>query len=275
MTGGTSGLGVPWLRALAAESHLDLYVLVRDTAKFSTLSLQAGPGTDVRPVSCDLASFASIHQAASDFLSNADALDLLVHNAGVWQTERAETEDGVETTFAVNHLAPFLLTALLADPLRATGQKTGDARVVVTSSFQHARGVLDWDDLEGERSYDGTRAYRQSKLCTVLFVRELAQRWSRDGVQANAFDPGMVATPMTRTAFPTAIRWAYPLAARLALRSPSEGAETGAYLSLSPAVRGESGRYYKDRKVREPSPRALSVLDAKRLWQVSEGYIAK
>ena len=272
MTGGTSGLGVSWLQALAAESDLDLYVLVRNPKKLHALGLQAGSGTEVRPVPCDLASFASVRHAASRVLAQSDSLDLLVHNAGVWQTERTETEDGVETTFAVNHLAPFLLTALLAGPLRASGRETGDARVVVTSSFQHARGALDWDDLEGERSYNGTRAYRQSKLCTVLYVRELARRWASDGVRANAFDPGVVATPMTRTAFPAVVRWTYPLAARLALRSPSEGADTGVYLSLSPDVCGETGGYYKDRRLREPSAGAQSASDARRLWEVSERY---
>ena len=272
MTGGTSGLGIPWLHALAAESDVDLYVLVRSPAKLRALELQAGSGTEVRPIHCDLASFASIRRAASEVLAESDSLDLLVHNAGVWQTERVETEDGLETTLAVNHLAPFLLTALLAGPLRAAGQETGDARVVVTSSFQHARGALDWNDLEGKRSYDGTRAYRQSKLCTVLYMRELARRWAPNGVQATAFDPGMVATPMTRTAFPAAVRWAYPMAARLALRSPPEGADTGVYLSLNPAVCGQTGGYYKDRQLREPSARAQSASDAQRLWEVSEGY---
>jgi NAD(P)-dependent dehydrogenase (short-subunit alcohol dehydrogenase family) len=207
----------------------------------------------------DLSSQRQIRQVAEEILARYARLDVLINNAAVLTRERRLTESGLELQFAVNHLAPFLLTRLLLDLLK----RSSPARVVTVSSEAHRGGRIDFDDLQGTRSYRGLRAYRQSKLANILFTRELSRRLQGSGVTANAVHPGAVATQLLFTG------WRSSRLARPLLRRPARGAEPSIYLALSPEVTGVSGGYFVDRRPVEPSARATDPEAAKRLWEVS------
>jgi retinol dehydrogenase 14 len=189
---------------------------------------------------------------------------VLVNNVGGFWAHRHVTADGLERTFALNHLAPFLLTGLLLDRLTASAP----ARIITVSSGAHARGRIDFDDLQGERVYSGQRAYSQSKLANVMFTYELARRLAGAGVTATVLHPGVV-----RTSFGAEDQAAYLAVmirvARLFMKTPAQGAGTPVYLASSPQVQGITGRYYVSRKPRTSSKASHDTTAAARLWQVS------
>jgi NAD(P)-dependent dehydrogenase (short-subunit alcohol dehydrogenase family) len=191
-------------------------------------------------------------------------LDVLVNNVGGFWAHRHLTADGLERTFAVNHLAPFLLTSLLLDRLTASAP----ARVVTVSSGAHASGRIDFDDLQGERNYSGQRAYSQSKLANVMFTYELARRLDGTGVTATVCHPGVV-----RTSFGAEDQAAYfavmTRMARLFMKTPAHGALTPVYLASSPEAEGITGRYYANRKPKTSSKASYDTVAAARLWQTS------
>ena len=201
----------------------------------------------------DLASQRQVRAVAAAFLARFDRLDVLINNAGVagWGT-RLVTEDGLERTFAVNHLAPFLLTALLSDRLKASAP----ARVVTVSSAAHRNYALHFDDLQGERRYSAFGAYSRSKLANILFTYELARRLEGTGVTANCLHPGVVATGIFRN-LP---RWMRMVFVRPLALSPEKGADTMLYLAAAPEVAGVSGHYFVRRKVPDARrvPRAMT-----------------
>ena len=192
---------------------------------------------------------------------------MLINNAGVagWGT-RLVTEDGLETTFAVNHLVPFLLTSLLLDRLRASAP----ARVITVSSAAHRNGGLDFDDLQGERHYSGFGAYSRSKLANVLFTRELSRRLEGTGVTANCLHPGVVATGIFRN-LP---RWMRVVFSSPLVLSPERGADTMLYLATAPEVDEVSGRYFVRRKPARTSRASQDAAAARRLWEASEALTA-
>src|SRR6266704_3470316 len=191
-------------------------------------------------------------------------LHVLVNNAGLVLYRRRATEDGLEWTFAVNHLAPFLLTNLLLDLLRASAP----SRVVTVTSGAQALGRIDFEDLQGERRYRGQRAYNQSKLANVMFTYELARRTEGTGVTATCVHPGVV-----RTSFgsggPPLYRVLTPLA-RPVMKGPGQGADTVVWLASSPEVEGVNGRYFTRRRAIRSSKRSYDQDAARRLWEVSE-----
>jgi NAD(P)-dependent dehydrogenase (short-subunit alcohol dehydrogenase family) len=207
----------------------------------------------------DLSSQRQLRELASAFRSRYGRLDVLINNAAVITRDRRVTEDGLELQFAVNHLAPFLLTELLLDLLKASAP----SRVVTVSSEAHREGRIDFDDLQGERSYRALRAYRQSKLANILFTHELSRRLRSSGVTANTLHPGAVATRLLFTG------WRIARLVRPFLRKPTRGADLSVYLALSPEVTGVSGRYFVGGRPTEPSRRASDPEAAKRLWEVS------
>lgn len=214
----------------------------------------------------DLSSQTEIRRLASDFLATGRPLHVLLNNAGVIMLRREETTDGIETTFAVNHLAYFLLTVLLLDRLKASAP----ARVVSVASDAHhwAGGALDFNDLDSRNGYSAMRVYGRSKLANILFTRELARRLAGTGVTANCLHPGFVGSN-----FATNNGWLARIVmtvARPAARSPEKGAETAIYLCASPQVEGVTGQYFFDRKPRWPKSYGQSDTDARRLWDVSE-----
>lgn len=268
VTGANSGLGLATARALAglgAEVSLVSRDRARGEAALAEVK-QAARGAPPRLLLADFASLADVRRLADEVRAGG-RLDVLVNNAGLMLTERRLTRDGYETTFAVNHLAPFLLTNLLLDPLRAAGR----ARVVNVASRAHTRATLDFDDLQGERGFDGWRAYCRSKLCNVLFNLELARRLAGSGVSSNALHPGVIATGFGRE---TTGFWRVLLSVgRFVMKSPEAGAATQIYLASSPDVEGVSGKYFIDSHPVPPSRAGSDPEAAKRLWQVSERLV--
>ena len=200
------------------------------------------------------------HRFADEFKATHDRLNVLVNNAGVYLRKRATTVDGLETTFAVNHLGYFLLTTLLLDLLK----RSAPARVVNVSSGAHASGHINFDDLQGESAYSGVKAYCHSKLANILFTRELARRLAGTGVTANCLHPGAVATGIFR-ALPKPVE----ALIKLVTLSPERGAQTSVYLASSPKVEALTGKYFVRRVEATPSAEARDDEVARRLWDES------
>jgi retinol dehydrogenase-12 len=220
----------------------------------------------------DLASLASVRQFASDLLDRHDHLDVVVNNAGLVMSRRTETEDGFETTFGVNHLGHFALTARLLERLRANPD---GARIVTVSSHAHkgARRGLDFDDLQSERGYAGFAVYSRSKLANVLFTRELARRLAGDRVTVNALHPGFVRSEFARGGDTHGL---YALGTRLGAPfaiSSEKGARTSVHLASSAEVAGVTGGYYYKCRPAQPSSAARDDDAARRLWEVSEELV--
>jgi NAD(P)-dependent dehydrogenase (short-subunit alcohol dehydrogenase family) len=269
LTGATSGIGLAAAQALGALGA-DLAIVARSEAlgMAAAAAIRAAGSGAVDLYLADLASPASVRRLAEELLAGYPRIDVLVNNAGAMHDRRRLTEDGVELTWAVNHLAPFLLTNLLLDRLR----ESAPARVVTTSSHGHAyRGVtIPFDDLNADRSYRerGMVRYGQTKLANILFTAELARRLGGTGVTATCFDPGLVATNFNRNN--GAFLRAYMTLLRPFSRSPRQGADTLVWLAASPEAEGATGGYFHDRKPATPAPAARDLDAARRLWEVSE-----
>ena len=269
VTGATSGIGKATALTLAREGAT-LIGVGRDpgrcTESAAEIVRQSGNGS-VRFWRADLSRQAEVRALARQIRENYPRLDLLINNAGGRFVRRTTTADGLEMTFALNHLACFQLTMLLFECL----ERAGEARVVSVSSGAHrACPGIDFDDLNGEGGYDGRMAYAQSKLANLLFIYELARRLRGSGITANAAAPGNV---VTRFSLNNGwISWLSHLAGSLksgSLVGPARGAATVLYLSCAPELRGESGGYYADGKKQGSSPASYDLEAAARLWRVS------
>lgn len=212
---------------------------------------------------CDLGSFQSIRDCAAALHRDFSAIHVLVNNAGTAARRRTLTVDGVEQTFGVNHLGPFLLTNLLLDRLKAGAP----SRVIVVSSESHQATRLDFEDLQNEAVYFGLRAYAQSKLANIYFANELARRVKGCGVVVNAMHPGFIATQLVSDYFP--LRFLGRPLAKLIGRSSEQGADSIIWLAAAPETGWMTGQYVIDRKTRPPSLIAMDTVIAKRLWDVS------
>lgn len=255
VTGATSGIGKETARALAAMGH---DVLVhgrdRDRCRQAVDDIEQGvPGAACSVEVCDLASLGAVRRWAKALQGSGDPLDVVIHNAGVWMNEPTRTPDGWETTWAVNHLAPFLLTSLLLDHLLARPA----SRVINVSSVGHGSGEIRFEDPNLTEGFSGIRAYCQSKLANVLFAQELARRTRRTSLTTHALHPGTIQTRLLqRTGFgnqPT--------------RSPARGARTSVFLATDPSVAHTSGRYFVDCVERQPATRDPEL--GRRLWELS------
>lgn len=267
VTGATRGIGAATAEALArmgatvvatgrsAERGQDLVSGIR----------QRTGNEDVHFLRADLASMAEVRGLARAFMDRWGKLHVLVDNAGTVFPSRRITVDGYEEVFAVNHLAPFLLTNLLLTALR----RSAPSRIVVTSSYEHRRGRLYWDNLQGEHFYFSQQAYAQSKLANLMFVYELAKRLEGTGVTVNAVNPGLVHTNICMDSG-ILIRAFKQLMDRLSGLSPEEGADTGIWLASSPEVEGVSGRYFQRRHAVKSSRASYDVTAWQRLWSLSE-----
>jgi retinol dehydrogenase 14 len=216
----------------------------------------------------DMSSQSEVRRLADEVLAAYPQLDVLVNNVGGFWAHRHLTSDGLEHTFALNHLAPFLLTNLLLERLITSAP----ARVVTVSSGAQSLGRIDFDDLMGEQDYSGQRAYNQSKLANVMFTYELASRLEGTGVTATALHPGM-----TNTAFsaedPSRSMAPIVFAARPFMKSPKKGADTVVYLASSPEVEGVTGRYFANRKIKKSHDSSYDAMTTGRLWQVSADLV--
>lgn len=266
VTGGNSGIGLSTAIGLARQGAKTVIVSRnRERGEAAVATVRDETGVTVDLVIGDLGTVATTRQLALELLSRYSELHVLVNNAGLWMPNRRLNEDGLEVTFAVNHLGPFVLTNLLLDRLVASSP----ARVVNVSSMGHRRGSLDFDDLQAERGYGKVKVYCDSKLCNVLFTRELARRLEGTGVTVNALHPGVVNTNLVQNA-PKPLRWLFDLVAPLVLTSPEKGARTSLHVATAPELSDVSGSYFKDSRMIPPSKAAQSDEDARRLWAVSE-----
>jgi NAD(P)-dependent dehydrogenase (short-subunit alcohol dehydrogenase family) len=252
--------------AIALASGGDsLTIVARDEAKgkAAVAEIRARSGNPtVTYLTADLASQASVRSLAETALRELPRLNVLVNNAGVYLPDRRLTPEGIEMTFAVNHLAPFLLTNLLLDRLRANAP----SRIVNTASTAHRSGRIHFDSLRGEGGYRGFVAYAQSKLANVLFTHALARRLGDGGVTVNCFHPGVVRSGL----------WHRGIGGRLVgilgypfMISPEKGAWTGVYLITSPEVEKVTGKYFARSREEESSPRSMDREVEERLWKLS------
>jgi retinol dehydrogenase 14 len=265
VTGGTAGIGKATALGLAAMgAHLAITGRDRERAEAAARDIRAAGGGQVDVFVADLSSQAEVRRLAGEVLQRLSRIDVLVNNAGGYWNTRHITADGLERTFALNHLAPFLLTSLLLDRLN----HSAPARVITVSSNVHAMGRIGFDDLQGERSYSGARAYSQSKLANVLFTYELARRLQATRVTANALHPGVV-----RTSFgagdPGAVQRMFTPLMRPFMRSPAQGAATSIHLASAPDLEQVTGRYFASSKPRKSAERSYDQAAAARLWRVS------
>jgi len=269
VTGASSGIGLEMARGLAARGASVLAVSRGGGSGAQVVeSLRAATGNDaVHFLPADLSSLADVRDVAARVRDRTDRVDLLLNNAGAYFSQRRTTTDGYEATFALNHLAPFLLTHLLAEPLL----RSDAARVVTTASEAARAARLRLDDPMLERGYSGWAAYGQSKLANLAFTVALARRLEDSPVSANAFHPGFVDSGFGSGS--TLMNRLLRLAARLFARSPEKGAETGLYLATSPEVAQVSGAYYADRKPIRPKAPARDRDTTERLWALSERLV--
>jgi NAD(P)-dependent dehydrogenase (short-subunit alcohol dehydrogenase family) len=268
ITGATSGIGLAAARRLA-ELGADLAIVARSAERAERVAASLRPKpADV--LLADLSSQAEVRRLAVTIEQRYPSVDVLINNAGAMYSSRQLSEDGIELTWAVNHLAPFLLTTLLLDRLKASAP----ARVITTASAAHYRAQIPFDDLQSERTYPmmGYPRYGESKLANILFTRALARRLAGTGVTANCFHPGFVGTRFNHNN-----GWligAIMSVGRLFARSPERGADTLVWLADSPSVTAINGAYFMDRQEKRPSPAARDEEAAERLWRISEEQVA-
>ena len=260
VTGANAGMGKEIARTLA-KMGATVVMVSRDLGRgeAARAEVQAQSGNDaVELLLADLSSQQSIRHLVQEFTARHAQLHVLVNNVGVTLPRRSVTVDGLETVFATNHLAPFLLTNLLLPVLKASAP----ARVVTVSSGAHTMGKINFDDLQSEQSYKEIRVYNQSKLASMLFSYELARRLTGTGVTANVLEPGFVKTNM---AVP------FPFSLFSAMRvSAEQGAQPAIYLASSPDVEGMSGKYFSHKGVETKSSKvSYDESIARRLWQIS------
>jgi NAD(P)-dependent dehydrogenase (short-subunit alcohol dehydrogenase family) len=265
VTGGTNGIGKSTALELA-RMGATVIVVGRDAQKTSHVleEIRAASGNqNVNSLLADLSSQQEVRGLADQFKSKYSRLHVLINNAGGFFMRRQIRVDGIEMTFALNHLASFLLTNLLLDTIKASAP----ARIINVSSNAHTSGKIEFDNLQGEREY-GPRAYDNSKLANILFTMELARRLEGTGVTVNALHPGFVATGFAKNNGKV-IAALVSLITPLVARSPVKGAETSVYLASSPTVESISGKYFFDSRVVPPAPQATDMVVARKLWDVS------
>ena len=265
ITGGTNGIGKSTAQELA-RMGATVVIVGRDAQKTSQVveEICAASGNNkVDSLLADLSSQQEIRRLANEFKNKYSHLHVLLNNAGAVFMQRQLSVDGIEMTFALNHLAYFLLTNLLLDTIKASAP----ARIINVSSGTHTSGKIEFDNLQGERDYS-PKAYDNSKLAIILFTIELARRLEGTGVTVNALHPGFTSTGFGKNNpgfLMNLIRAVVPLIAH----SPQKGAGTSIYLASSPAVQSITGKYFVDCKVTQPAPQATVMVVARKLWGAS------
>lgn len=266
VTGATSGIGQVTALALAQRGATVIAVgrsQEKSAALVEQIERQTG-STTVEYMLADLSSQQEIRRLAQQFQGRYQRLDVLVNNAGGLFISRQQSVDGIEMTFALNHLSYFLLTNLLLDTLKASAP----SRIVNVASDAHESARLDFDDLQGQRRYSGIQAYGRSKLANILFTYELARRLAGTGVTVNTLHPGVVATNFG--ANNGRLARVLRRVANLVSISPDQGAQTSIYLATSPDVEGVTGQYFVKQKAVPSSKASYDKAAAERLWRVSE-----
>ncbi len=261
VTGATSGVGLKTAEGLAA-SGARVVIVARNEQRVSALAAKLGPETGSHVA--DLSNQDDVRRLAGEVQERYDRIDVLINNAGAFYQRRQESAGGVEMTFALNHLAPFMLTNLLLDYLKA-GAPT---RIVTVASIAHKGQKLDFDDLEGKRKYGSWKAYGRSKLANILFTYELARRLEGTGVTANCLHPGFVASKFGHNNGGL-VKGVIGLGQRLFAISEEKGALTSLHLASSAEVEGVSGKYFAKSKPIASSAASHDEDAQARLWQIS------
>lgn len=264
VTGATNGIG----RATALElarmgAAMSIVARNEQRCKDTRKWIHHETGMDIKYYVADLSSQSQIRDFAKVFLAENSRLDVLVNNAGAIFDSREETADGLEMTFALNHLGPFLLTHLLLELIRSSAP----ARIINVASAAHLFGKIDFDDLQGKRKWSSMKAYSQSKLANILFTNELAERLKGTGVTANSLHPGIVNSGFGMKKDQKRSGLSFFNAIGI---TPEKGAETSIYLAASPDVDEITGKYWAKKKQKRASRRARDAVTQKRLWEVSE-----
>jgi len=265
ITGATSGIGLATALGLA-QLGAAVVLVGRDQARGAAALVRIRDETgsvDARYFPADLSVQGEVRQLVSDFQAHYSRLDVLINNAGAFFHQRQESADGIEMTWALNVLGPFLLTRLLVDRLKVSAP----ARVLCLSSFVQRWARMHFDDIQGRQRYNRVRAYSQSKLALVLLSYEFARRLEGTGVTVNALDPGLVATGIISG---NGNRWwaLFQSLANLLAVSPAQGAQACLYLASSPDVSAVTGQYFARGSPVSSSPAADDPLAAQRLWRV-------
>lgn len=269
ITGATSGIGKATALGLATMGA-HLAITGRDVGRIEAAGeeIRAAGGGQVDLFIADLSSQSEVRRLVEEVLQTLSRIDVLINNVGGYWDTRHVTADGLERTFALNHLAPFLLTNLLLDKLK----QSAPARVVTVSSNAHAMGRIDFNDLQGERSYSGARAYNQSKLANVVFSYELARRLLATSVTANALHPGLVSTSFGAED-PARVQRVFIPFLRPFMKSPARGATTSIHLASARELEQVSGQYFSSSRPKKSSERSYDQAAAARLWQVSDDLV--
>jgi retinol dehydrogenase-14 len=270
VTGATAGIGKATALGLATlGAHVAITGRDRARTEAAAGEIRAAGGGPVDALVADLSSQSEVRRLADEVLQRLSRIDVLVNNVGGYWHTRHVTVDGLERTFALNHLAPFLLTHLLLNRLK----HSAPARVVTVSSHAHASGRIDFDDLQGERSYSGAQAYDQSKLANVLFTYELARKLRAAPVTANALHPGVVSTSFGAED-PSSVQRLFVPFMRPFMKTPAQGAATSIHLASAPDLEQVTGRYFVNSKPKRSSQRSYDEAVAARLWRVSADLVA-
>lgn len=275
ITGGNSGIGKETAVALA-RAGADVLITARDPqrAEKAVVDIRSRSGSDkVHSVVFDLGLMSSVRNGAEQILDRCQAIEVLVNNAGLVLSDRRETSEGFETTFAVNHLGHFLLTKLLLERIK----QSAPSRIVNVASTAHkgARRGLDFDDIHATKRYGGMQVYSRSKLANIYFTTELAKRLAGAGVSANSLHPGTVATGYARDGDAKGVLAFGVQIIKPFILNAEQGARTSIYLASSPEVEGVTGLYFVRCKPATPSRVARNEQAARRLWDMSEELIAK
>ena len=266
ITGGNSGIGKATALGLA-KMGATVVIVSRNKEKGETAvtDIIAKSGNkNVELIQADMSSQNSIHKLAEDLKARHEKLHLLINNAGVYLTKRTTTENGLESTFAVNHLGPFLLTSLLLDILKASAP----SRIVNVTSDAHNGAKINFEDLQGEKRFSGWQAYGQSKLAMILFTHELAKKLEGTGVTANSAHPGVVRTNFAKNNGGLVMLGFRFLG--IFFISPDSSAKRILYVATSPSLEGVTGKYFTRMHEVRSSPESYDDDAARRLWLVSE-----
>ena len=265
ITGATSGIGKETALGLANLGAIIVFT-TRDVIKGEKTKKELIAKTNnknIHMLTCDLASFESIKNCCNEFKSKFDKLHVLINNAGVWDFKRKESKDGIENIFAVNYLAPFLMTELLLDLLI----KSKPSRIINVTSGMHY-GTINFNDIEFKQKFSGAKAYRQSKLALILYTRLLAKKLKGKGVTVNAAHPGMNKTDLGRDAGGFS-----KMIFKMMGKDPSIGAETSIFLASSPDIENITGEYWAKKEIKKSSKESYNMDLAEKLWDVSKKYL--